>query len=83
MNDPKKRGELTIALALLGVVLFSKPILDGFDAARETFLLGIPSLYLYLFLAWGLLVLLLALVVESAGDGLTGRLGRNDGPDSD
>lgn len=66
MRDTRKYGERTIALALLGAVMFSVPVLDSFDADGEAFLFGIPSLYLYLFVAWALLIGLLALVLESS-----------------
>ena len=66
MNESDQRGERTVALALLGAVLFSNPLLDGF-ADSMGLVLGIPSLYLYLFLAWALVIALLAWVVERAG----------------
>jgi len=68
MRDTHKYGERTIALALLGAVLFSVPVLNSFDADGGAFLLGIPTLYLYLFAAWAVLIGLLVLVLEpSAG----------------
>lgn len=66
MSDTRRHGERTIALALLGAVLFSVPVLDSFAADEEHLLFGIPSLYLYLFVAWALLIGLLALVLESS-----------------
>ncbi|MEM7226967.1 MAG: hypothetical protein AAF495_28620 [Pseudomonadota bacterium] len=64
MSERERRGEKTAALALLGAVLFCEPLLDGFDADAELLLFGIPSLYLYLFVAWGVLIALLALVLK-------------------
>lgn len=87
MGDPEKRGERTVALALLGAVLFSGPILAGFEADGGNFLFGVPSLFLYLFVAWGVLIGLLALVMESL-DGLRTRPPKSpvsdehSGPDS-
>ncbi|MDJ0608084.1 MAG: hypothetical protein QNJ67_03850 [Kiloniellales bacterium] len=69
MNDTRRYGERTIALALLGAVLFSVPVLNSFGAAEEHLLFGIPALYLYLFVAWALLIGLLALVMESSRGG--------------
>lgn len=68
MNKQDRRGEWTIVLALLGAVMFSGAILDGFTLESLDFVLGIPSLYLYLFGAWAVLILLLALVMESRHD---------------
>lgn len=68
MSNRDRRGERTIALALLGAVMFSRPILDGFSLEHLNFVLGIPSLYLYLFGAWVVLIGLLALVMESHGN---------------
>lgn len=64
MGDRDRRGEQTIALALLGAVLFSRPVLDSFGSGGEHFVFGIPAFYLYLFVAWGALIGLLALVME-------------------
>ena len=51
-----------VALFLLGGVLFNYPLLALFNRAAETF--GIPVLYAYIFLAWTLVIGLLALVIE-------------------
>jgi hypothetical protein len=74
--DAKSRyGQCLVALFLLGVVLFHPLVLDVFDSSvmvpgrlheRPAMLLGMPLLYLYVFFAWGLLIALLALVVERA-----------------
>ena len=82
MSNPDKRGERTIALALLGIVLFSKPVLEGIDADGEHFLFGIPSLFLYLFVAWLVLIGLLALVMESTNGSKSGAL-EPPAPDED
>jgi hypothetical protein len=61
--EARGRGaaERGLALALLGLVLFNRPLLDLFDRGVAA---GWAALYLYLFAAWGLLVLLLFLVTR-------------------
>ena len=49
-------------LFLLGVILFNYPILSIFN--REIFWFGIPMLYLYMFSAWFLLILLIGFVTR-------------------
>jgi hypothetical protein len=56
------RGQRLAALCLLGLVLFSYPVLAIFNV--PTMLAGIPVLYLYFFVAWGALIGLVALVIE-------------------
>lgn len=56
------KGPRLAVLFLLGVLLFNYPLLALFDRAATV--LGIPVLYAYIFLAWALLIALLALVVE-------------------
>ena len=51
-----------IVLFLLGVLLLNYPFLLLFSL--PTRVLGVPLLYLYLFGTWGLLIGLMALVVE-------------------
>lgn len=64
-------GERMAALFLLGLLLFNPPLLKIFDAGADARILGIPLLYFYLFLAWGALIALLALVVKrQRGDGM-------------
>jgi len=55
-------GARLIALFLLGILLFSAPIMEIFNT--DALVLGIPLLFLYLFGAWLLLVALLALVLS-------------------
>lgn len=55
-------GERLLALFLLGLVLLLPPLIGVFD--KPVLLGGIPLLYLYLFVAWGGLIALTALVVE-------------------
>ena len=56
-----KRDRL-VGVFLLGVMLFNYPFLAVFD--RATDVLGIPLMYVYIFTAWGLVIALLALVLE-------------------
>jgi hypothetical protein len=51
-----------IALCMLGCVLFNFPVLALFNVSGT--LLGVPLLYAYIFLAWALLIALMAWVVE-------------------
>ena len=56
--------ERGVAVALLGVVLFNRPLLDVFDRGVDVGLAGLPSLYFYVFGSWALVVLLLYLMVR-------------------
>ena len=57
-----RQKERLVALVLLGILLFNEPLLGLFD--RLQLWLGIPLLYLYLFIAWGAFILLAALILE-------------------
>ena len=56
------KGQRLVALFVLGGLLFNYPLLAVFNVAGEAF--GIPALYVYIFLAWALMIALLAIVVE-------------------
>jgi hypothetical protein len=60
-----------VALFIFGAVLFNPPFLSIFN--RPDHLLGVPLLYLYLFLAWVLLIALTGLLVERAEEGVEAR----------
>jgi hypothetical protein len=62
--------ERLIALFLLGTALFSPPLLFLFD--KPIRVIGLPILYLYLFLAWGLLIALVALAGKVSDSGAEG-----------
>ena len=62
MNKPYIKTQRLAALFALGAVLFNYPLLALFN--RAVMVAGVPLLYLYVFLAWALLIALLALVVE-------------------
>ena len=52
-------------LFLLGVLLFNYPLLALFNVQGSVF--GVPLLYAYIFAAWGLLIALVAVVMERGG----------------
>jgi hypothetical protein len=56
------KAQRLVALFALGCLLFGYPLLALFNTGGTV--LGIPVLYAYLFGAWTVLVVLMALVVE-------------------
>ena len=62
MQKSSRRGQRLAGLFLLGVLLFNYPLLALFNVRATVF--GVPLLYAYLFAAWGLLIGLVALVME-------------------
>ena len=62
MNKPYIKTQRLAALFALGALLFNYPLLALFN--RALVVAGVPLLYLYVFLAWALLITLLALVAE-------------------
>lgn len=62
MNRSNITGQRLAAVFLLGCVLFNYPVLSLFN--RPVAIFGIPLLYVYVFGAWGLLIGLMALVIE-------------------
>lgn len=63
MDNFEIRGQRLVALSMLGCLVFNYPILELFN--RPGTVLGIPVLYAFIFVAWGLLIALMALVVEA------------------
>ena len=59
MTRDDKKNKRLVGLFLLGWVVFNFPILSLFDLDRMIF--GIPLLYVYIFGAWALLIVLMAL----------------------
>jgi hypothetical protein len=57
--------ERAIGLFLLGVVLFNPLMMSVFDRGPEVELMGVPLLFIYIFCAWTLLVVLLICTVEA------------------
>jgi hypothetical protein len=64
-------GDRTLALFLLGLALFTPPLLAVFSIDGRW--LGIPALYLYIFLAWSGLILLMGLSARRGGERSPGR----------
>lgn len=62
MNRRIMIGQRLVAAFVLGVLLLTYPILSLFN--REQMLFGIPVLYIYIFVAWALLIGLFAFIVE-------------------
>jgi len=62
MPAPSRTRELLVALFLFGALLLTPPLLIIFNKATR--ILGIPTLFLYLFVVWAALIVLVALVVE-------------------
>ena len=62
MTRPDRKGERLVGLFVLGCLLFNFPFLALFNV--RTTLLGVPLLYVYLFAAWSLLIVLAALILE-------------------
>jgi hypothetical protein len=56
-----KRRDRLVGLFVAGVVLLNPPVLDLFSGG---WVLGIPSLYVYFFAVWALLIAGLAFVLE-------------------
>ncbi len=52
-----------VGAALLALVLFNFPFLGVFDS--DTLVAGVPLLWAYLFVVWGLLIALVAWLVRS------------------
>jgi len=63
MSDFESKGQRFIALCMLGMLLFNYPILALFNVSGTVF--GVPVLYAYIFVAWVLLIVLMAFVAES------------------
>ncbi len=62
MNGRYLPSERLVSLFLFAVLLFSPPLILIFDS--RSIVAGFPVLYLYLFIAWAILIVLLALVSE-------------------
>jgi hypothetical protein len=59
---PSRKGERLAGLFLLGCLLFNFPLLALFNVRATVF--GVPLLYAYLFAAWGLVIALVAVIME-------------------
>ena len=65
MGEFDVRGQRLAALCLLGLLLFNFPILALFNVRGAFF--GVPVLYAYIFIAWALLIALMAWEAERRG----------------
>ena len=63
MARPAAKGERSLGLFALGLVIFNPPLLSIFSIERLPF--GLPLLYLFLFAAWALLIVMMALNARS------------------
>jgi hypothetical protein len=63
MSDFESKGQRFVALCMLGLLLFNYPILALFNVSGVLF--GVPVLYAYIFIAWAVLIALMAFVAES------------------
>lgn len=63
MSNFESKGQRFMALCMLGTLLFNYPILTLFNVSGTLF--GVPLLYAYIFIAWGVLIVLMALLAES------------------
>ncbi len=62
MNKPYIKTQRLAALFVLGSLLFNYPLLALFN--HPILVAGVPLLYLYIYAAWAVLIMLLALVVS-------------------
>jgi|PlaIllAssembly_1097288.scaffolds.fasta_scaffold371992_2 hypothetical protein len=59
---PQRRVERVISLLIAGIAFLNFPILSVFSKIELVF--GIPVLYFYLFLVWGLIIGAMALILH-------------------
>lgn len=64
MASEHRRKENMIILFVVGGLALNYPLLSIFD--RLLLSLGIPLLYLYVFLVWLIIILLMALIAEKS-----------------
>lgn len=62
MIGPNRQSQRLVALFLLGCLLFNYPLMYVFSVTGRIF--GIPILFAYLFTAWAMLIVLVAMVTE-------------------
>lgn len=60
-DDERTRTRL-VALAVVAFAVFNYPLLQVFD--RDVLVLGVPLVWLYVFVAWALLIILVVLTVR-------------------
>jgi hypothetical protein len=62
MDKHELTGKQLAALFFLGCLLFNYPLLSLFNMDKMVW--GVPTLYIYIFVAWAILIGLMAIVVE-------------------
>ena len=62
MTADSVKNKRLVGLFLLGCVLFNYPILHLFNL--EFFLLGLPLIYLYMFMVWCLLIVAVMFITK-------------------
>jgi hypothetical protein len=62
MSKPSLRTNRIAALFLLACLLFNYPVLALFNVGATA--AGVPVLYVYIFVAWGLVIALAAVVID-------------------
>ncbi|RME79078.1 MAG: hypothetical protein D6784_01390 [Chloroflexi bacterium] len=62
MQKYQKKGRQLVALFIAGVLVFNFPLL--FLINRPVMVGGIPLLYLGIFLAWTVMIVMMALIIE-------------------
>jgi hypothetical protein len=63
MSEFETKSQRFVALCALGLLLFNYPILALFNVSGTV--LGVPLLYAYIFIAWTVLIALMAILAES------------------
>ena len=58
----RRSAEWSVMLFVVGLLAFNPPLLSIFSVPKLIF--GVPILYLYIFVAWGVVIVLLALNVS-------------------
>ncbi|MGD9310156.1 MAG: hypothetical protein PVG51_13505 [Desulfosarcina sp.] len=66
MTRDKVNGQRLIGLFLVGVLLFNFPLLYLFN--QPLLIVGIPILYLYLFTAWALIIVLMLVISRTKAE---------------
>lgn len=64
MGEYDGKSQRMVALCMLGCALFNFPVLALFNVPETLF--GVPLLYAYIFGAWGVLIALMAWVIEKS-----------------
>ncbi len=62
MRRISKRNESIVVLTIFGVLALNYPWLSLFSHTDLVF--GIPILYLYLFILWGIFIIMIAMLIE-------------------